>query len=677
MKTIAIDIGGTFTDLAGLDPVTGELCFAKSLTTPPCFEQGALTCLAEAEVAGADIAVLRHGTTVVINALLERKGARTALVTTEGFRDVLEIGRGNRPESFNLFYHRLPPLVPRALRLEVAERMDARGAVLRPLDRDALPGLVAQLRAAAVEAVAVVLLHAWRNPAHEQAIAEYLRAHLDCFVTASHEISREFREYERTSTAVLNAFVGPSVGAYLHRFGGSLEAAGFAGKLYLMGSNGGVLTEADARARPLLLVESGPVGGAAGAAELGARLGLEHLVAFDMGGTTAKAVLIEGGEAVVSPLYWVGGYDRGYPVQAAVLDIVEVGAGGGSIAAINEFGALKVGPESAGALPGPACYGRGGTEPTVSDANLWLGRLDGARFLGGTMPLRPELAEAALQDLAVRLDQKIERLAAGILEIATLAMATAVRRVTIERGYDPRDFAMVAFGGAGPLHAVAVAREIGMRQVIIPPKPGHFSAFGMLFADFRHDVVDTVAAPLEQLESADVERRFVALEQEGAAALARLGLVVRALRTTRYAEMRYQRQEYTIKVRLADTPLAADELRDLFEDAYGRRYGHVSRAMPIDVVMLRVVAEGRTVRPERPLEPGATGAGTAAMRPVWFEATGRVACQVWQRVDLAPGTQLNGPAVIEEHASTTVLPPGCTAVIDHWGNIVITLGDCS
>ncbi len=345
---------------------------------------------------------------------------------------------------------------------------------------------------------------------HEQRIAAYLRAHLDCFVSASHEISREFREYERTSTAVLNAYVGPSTAHYLARFGDSLRQAGFSGNLYLMGSNGGVLTEDETRVRPLLLVESGPVGGAAGAAEIGAQLGLKHLVAFDMGGTTAKAVLIEDGEAVVSPLYWVGGYDRGYPVQAAVLDIVEVGAGGGSIAGVNELGALQVGPRSAGAAPGPACYGRGGSEPTVTDANLWLGRLDGDRFLGGTMKLDTGLADTVLGGLAGRLNQATEWLAAGILEIATLTMATAVRRVTIERGFDPRDFAMVAFGGAGPLHAVAVAREIGMKRVIIPPMPGHFSAYGMLYADFRYDVVDTVAALLERLDIDEVEDRFVA-----------------------------------------------------------------------------------------------------------------------------------------------------------------------
>jgi N-methylhydantoinase A len=677
-QTVAIDIGGTFTDLASLDPETGALRFSKSLTTPPNFEQGALDCMVQAGIGAGEIEVLRHGTTVVINALLERKGARTALVTTEGFRDVLEIGRGNRPESFNLFYHRLPPLVSRDHRFEVAERMSARGEVLRPLDPASLEVLTQKLREAGVEAVAICLLHAWRNPAHERQIAAYLRAHLDCFVSASHEISREFREYERTSTAVQNAYVGPSTAAYLARFGATLEQAGFTGSLYLMGSNGGVLTQEETRHRPLLLVESGPVGGAAGAAEIGERLGLKHLVAFDMGGTTAKAVLIEDGEAVVSPLYWVGGYDRGYPVQAAVLDIVEVGAGGGSIAAINELGALQVGPRSAGAAPGPACYGNGGTEPTVTDANLWLGRLDGARFLSGTMPLHDELAARSLEALAARLDQPVAALASGILQIATLTMATAVRRVTIERGFDPRDFAMVAFGGAGPLHAVAVAREIGMRRVIIPPMPGHFSAYGMLFADFRYDVADTVAAPLELLDPLEVEQRFVALEAEGGVALNRLGLDVRELRTTRYAEMRYQRQEYTIKVRLPDQGTDLAEMRRAFEETYGRRYGHVSHDMPVDVVMLRIVVDGRTVRPDSTTLPASGDSGAPpGHRQVWFEGAGRTSCAVLQRAQLPVGFRLTGPAVIEEDASTTVIPPGDTAEIDAWGNIIIELGAAS
>lgn len=678
MSIVAIDIGGTFTDLAALDPLTGELCFSKSLTTPPAFERGMLQCIEKAHIAPAAIEVLRHGTTVVINALLERKGARTALITTAGFRDILEIGRGNRAESFNILYYRLPPFVARIDRLEIAERMDARGNVLLPLDRGALASIAAQLKASGIEAVAVCLLHAWRNPAHEEAIGAYLREHTDCFVSCSHEISREFREFERTSTTVLNAYVGPSVGSYVKTLKGMLETEGFQGPLYLMGSNGGVLTDEDTRSRPLLLVESGPVGGAAGAAEIGVRIGEKNLVAFDMGGTTAKAVLIENGEAAVSPLYWVAGYERGYPIQAAVLDIVEVGTGGGSIAAMNSMGALEVGPRSAGAVPGPACYALGGTDPTVTDANLYLGRLDPKRFLGGAMPLRADLAEAALAALADACNQPLLHVASGILRISTLKMATAVRKVTIERGYDPRDFTMVAFGGAGPLHAVDVARDIGIKRVLVPPNPGHFSAYGMLFADFRYDLLETIACPLDTLDVGDMDQKFARLEREGARKIGELGTQIDTLHFARYAEMRYQRQEYTIKVKLPAQSVDRAQLRRLFEESYERRYGHASKAIGVDVVVLRVVAGGATARPRESVSRGGDAGRTGpARRPVWFAQTGMAMCDVWQRDTLSAGQQMAGPAVIEETASTTVVSPGDSAQIDNWGNIAITLGEAA
>jgi N-methylhydantoinase A len=677
MSIVAIDIGGTFTDLASLDPATGELKFSKSLTTPPNFEQGARDCLRLAEIPSGTIDVLRHGTTVVINALLEHKGASTALVTTAGFRDILEIGRGNRPEGFNLFYERLPPVVPRELRFDLLERMDAKGNVLQPVDRNALEKLTEKIREVGVDAIAVCFLHAWRNPQHEIEVGTYLREHTDCFVSCSHEISREFREFERTTTTALNAYVGPTVERYITRFDGKLRETGFDGRLYLMGSNGGVLTEEDTAHRPLLLVESGPVGGVAGAAEIGRRAKLGNVVAFDMGGTTAKAVLIEDGEAAVSPLYWVGGYDRGYPVQAAVLDIVEVGFGGGSIASISDLGSLQVGPRSAGAVPGPACYGRGGAEPTVTDANLVLGRLDAEKFLGGSMKLEAAKAKAALERVGGPLNQSATSIAAGILQVATVNMANAVRKVTLERGFDPRDFAMVAFGGAGPLHAVSVAREIGMRTVVIPPQPGHFSAYGMLFADFRYDLTSTIIGLLETIELDGMDKRFAEMEAEGADRLNQLGLPIESINYTRYAEMRYRRQEYTIKVRLPHDNKALDKamLRRMFEEAYQRRYGHTTRNMEIEIVMLRIVVDGRTARPHLGIGSGTSADATASgQRPIWYDSAESVMTKVWQRKDLAAGSHLAGPGVIEEEASTTVLGLRDTAVIDEIGNIVITLG---
>jgi N-methylhydantoinase A len=569
-------------------------------------------------------------------------------------------------------------LVPRNLRFEIPERMSATGEIVRPVDESALETIVRRLAELKIEAVAICLLHSWRNPRHEQQIADYLRRNANCFVSSSHEISMEFREYERTSTVVMNAFVGPRVANYLDRLGGRLREDGFSGRLYLMGSNGGVLSEDEARTRPLLLVESGPVGGVAGAAEIGAAMGLPNLVAFDMGGTTAKATMIENGEAAVTPIYWVGGYDRGLPVQAAVIDIVEVGAGGGSIAELNELNGLRVGPRSASSVPGPACYGRGGIEPTITDANLVLGRLDGDRFLGGDMKLRRDLAEAALAGLGQRLEISAAELAAGMLKIATVTMATTVRKVTIERGHDPRDFAMVAFGGAGPLHAVDVAREIGMRRVIIPPMPGHFSAFGMLFADFREDLVETLASPLATVDLAELDSRFAALEENGCQQLLKLGLKIASLHCHRYAEMRYQRQEYTVKLRLPEKVGSRDEIYELFEEAYRTRYGHATRHIPVDLVMLRVVVEGRTPRGKRTARAEAGRPGEAiGQRQIWFQETGAVAAAVWRRDTLASGQRVSGPAVIEEDASTTVLAPGDVATADRWGNIDIELGGAS
>ena len=675
MAIVAIDIGGTFTDLAYLDPSTGLLKFSKSLTTPPNFEQGAMDCIRKADIETSDIEILRHGTTVVINALLEHKGSRTALVTTEGFRDMLEIGRGNRPEGFNLFYERLPPVVPRDRRFGAVERIDSRGDILTPLDINSLKLIADNINNLEVEAIAVCFLHSWRNPQHEIVAGEYLRKHTNCFVSCSHEISKEFREFERTTTTTLNAYVGPVVSKYLNRFGDALRKNHFNGQLFLMGSNGGVLTEEDSSIRPLLLVESGPVGGAAGAAEIGNRSGLKNLVAFDMGGTTAKAVLIENGEASVSPLYWVGGYDRGYPVQAAVLDIVEVGAGGGSIAGINDLGSLQVGPKSASSVPGPACYNNGGVEPTVTDANLYLGRLHEERFLGGAMKLRKDFAEKALSELSLKLAQPITELAAGILRIATINMATAVRRVTIERGYDPRDFAMVAFGGAGPLHAVDVAREIGMNRVLIPPQPGHFSAYGMLFADFRYDLTETIVTLLDGADLKKIDELFDRLKLDAEKKFKNISTPILSTRFIKYAEMRYRRQEHTIKIRLPDKINNTEELSKLFESTYKQRFGHASN-MEIEIVMLRLVIEGRTSRPDLKSSHHNSGVEiNPEKRQIWFEGQGFVEGQVWQRSNLKSGEIIVGPGVIEEEASTTVLTPGDNASLDEMGNIVITLGE--
>jgi N-methylhydantoinase A len=675
---IGIDIGGTFTDLTAYDPASGQLTFSK-ITTTPLPDEGAVNGLKRLIADGVDIrkaAVLKHGTTVVINSILERRGAKTALITTEGFRDTLEIGRGSRPESFNLFYRRLAPLVPRDLRFELRERMSARGEVLKPLDRAALPRIVKQLVDAGIEAVAICFLHAYRNPDHELEVAAYIAEHTKCFVTCSHELSREFREFERTSTAVINAFVGPRTSTYVTRFRDGINAAGFDGRLLLMGSNGGVLTDSEAIKRPVLLIESGPVGGAAGAAELGRALAMPNVIAFDMGGTTAKAVMIENGEAAVTPVYYAAGYNRGYPVQAAVLDIIEVGAGGGSIAAVNELGALVVGPRSAGGVPGPACYGTGGAEPTITDANLVLGRLHPDRFLDGEIKLDKAAAERAIGELAAKLREPLHRVAAGIIHIATLTMASAVKMTTVERGHDPRDFAMIAYGGAGPLHAADIARELGIRTVIIPNHPGHFCAYGMLHADLKYDVVQTMAVRLEQMDMADAEQHFRVLEECGRASLKEINVDLRATTTARFADMRYRGQEHTLKIRLPDGMSATNQsdMRAAFESEYTKRYGHSSKNVPIDLVNLRVVVTGVADKPTISDAETVSSDCIPEVRDVNFDGRNFISCAIWQRKKLNVGVRIDGPAIIEESASTTVVGPRDWATVDRLGNIHITVG---
>jgi N-methylhydantoinase A len=677
-SVIAIDIGGTFTDLTAYDPASRSLYFTKSGTTVAP-DEGAMTCMSK--LAGQDFdvraaAALKHGTTVVINSILERRGAKTALITTEGFRDILEIGRGNRPESFNLFYRRLPPLVPREYRYEVPERMSSKGTVVRPLDRSVLPGLVETLKRENIEAVAICFLHAYRNPAHELEVAKYIAEHANFYVSASHELSREFREYERTSTAVINAFVGPRTSKYVGRFKEGASRSGFDGRLLLMGSNGGVLTAEEGMRRPILLIESGPVGGAAGAAEVSRLTGNPNVIAFDMGGTTAKSVMIENGEAAVTPVYYAAGYNRGYPVQASVLDIIEVGAGGGSIAAINELGGLAVGPRSAGGVPGPACYGAGGIEPTVTDANLLLGRLNPDGFLGGEIKLDRSAAETAIGKLAQTLGEPAARVALGIINLATLTMASAVKTTTIERGHDPRDFAMVAYGGAGPLHAAGVARELGIKRVIVPRKPGHFCAHGMLYANLRYDLVQMVARSLTDFDLIKSEREYQALEARGREILADIGVELSQVRIFRYADMRYQGQEHTIKVRIPDDLKGSkvNDLTKIFDADYRKRYGHSSKNVAIDVVNFRVVVEGEADRPPIDRIKASGEAGRPTWREVQFDDAAPIRCAIYQRESLIAGQHIEGPAVIEEAASTTLVSKGDAVTVDEFGNLILDIG---
>jgi N-methylhydantoinase A len=489
---IAADIGGTFTDVAAFDETTGELRLGKTLTTPQRLVDGIAGGVDKAHAKFSDASIFLHGSTIAINTLLERSGATTALVTTEGFRDVYEIGRVNRPDAYNLFFKKHDPLVERALRFELSERLLADGTVHVPLDRAQVEDLASRLEVLGVEAIAIMFLHCYRNPAHEREVKQLLEQRFPgLFVSASHELSQEYREFERCSTVVANAYIGPRVRRYLAEMEDHLAKAGFSGALLIVQSTGGLYEAEQARSQCVRMLESGPAAGVIGTRALCHELNIPNAIAFDMGGTTAKAGVIHNGEVLTTGAALIGGYERALPVQIAMIDIFEVSAGGGSIAQLDETGALRVGPQSAGADPGPACYGLGGTDPTITDANVVLGRLGPDRFLGGEMKLDAAAARRALQTkIAAPLGKSVTDAAEGLLRVAVAKMSYAVKGVTTERGLDAGNFTLVAYGGAGPLHATAVARELGIRTVVIPQAAGVFSSFGMLFSDLRYDFGD-------------------------------------------------------------------------------------------------------------------------------------------------------------------------------------------
>jgi N-methylhydantoinase A len=680
---VAIDIGGTFTDVVVFDEGKGSLSLAKALSTPAELARGVEDGLTKAAVPLDQVLSLIHGSTVVVNAVVERKGAKTALVTTKGFRDVYEIGRINRPESFNPRFRKHRPLVSREDIFEVTERMLADGAVRTPLDEREAREVARIIREEGFEAVAVLFLHSYRAPGHEIRMREILReSDPNLFISVSHELSREYREYERTSTVVANAYVGPNVSRYLGDLERRLRGNKFSGNLMIMQSNGGLCDVELARRQCIQMMESGPAGGVVGTMALCEILDLEAAIAFDMGGTTAKACVIRRGEPSLSPDYFIGGYNEGLAIRIPVLDIVEVGTGGGSIAWLDEGGGLHVGPRSAGAEPGPASYGRGGTEPTVTDANVILGRLSPERFLGGEMRLDRNAAETALRDrLAQPLAVTIERAASGLLQVATSAMANAVRHVTLERGLDPRDFTLVAYGGGGPLHAASVAKELSIGTIVIPQAPGHFSALGMLMADLRRDYVQTLFERMDDLEMVELEDQFKKLEAEGRKALEDSGIPTDRIVFERAADMRYVGQEHAVAVRMPANigdETAREEIKRLFDDAHELRYSHSAPGESADIVSLRVSAIGRLGKPQFPQIPQGekTPPATAGrgVRIVIFEGLGAVEATVYDRSKLLQGNFIGGPAIIEEAASTAVVEPGDSVTVNAFGHLVMKLG---
>ncbi|MBL8384174.1 MAG: hydantoinase/oxoprolinase family protein [Burkholderiales bacterium] len=681
---IAADIGGTFTDVAAFDERRGTLHLGKTLTTPARLIDGILEGMRKAGVALEEAKLFLHGSTIAINTMLERTGAKTALVTTRGFRDIYEIGRINRPDSFNLRHRKHAPLVERDLRFEVGERMRADGTVHRALDLAEVEAIADELAARGIEAVAVLFLHAYRNPAHERAAKACLERRLPgVFVTISSDLSQEYREYERTSTAVANAYIGPRVDRYLGEIESEIARANFGGRFLVVQSTGGLYALAEARRDCVRMMESGPAAGVIGTQALCRALGIADAIAFDMGGTTAKAGVVRGGAALVTGSTMIGGYLTGLPLLTPMIDIHEVGTGGGSIATVSASGALRVGPQSAGAAPGPVCYGLGGSEPTVTDANLVLGRLDARHFLGGEMALDAKAAAAAIRRrIAAPLGLSATQAALGILRIAAAAMSHAVKGVTTDRGLDPGAFpVLVAYGGAGPLHASMVARELSMPRVVVPRAPGHFSAFGMLLADFRRDLVRSHFTTLEAVGLDTLAAWFAELEAPGQAALAAADLRARGVTVQRSLDMRYVGQEHAVTVELPATVFARGgkaAIKRAFDAAHEERYGRGSPGEPAEIVSIRSAVIGRMKHPtlERIARGGARppDAARAGTRRAYFEAGGWAAAAVYRREALEAGNRIAGPALIEEHATTTVLQPGDRLVVEPFGSLDITIG---
>jgi N-methylhydantoinase A len=678
---LAVDIGGTFTDLVAYDLATRRLTYTKSLTTYDDLGLGVFDCIRKSGIDMRDALFVKHGTTLVINALLQRNGARTALLKTKGFRDVLEIGRGNRTHPFNLRFRRDPPLISRDLRLEVKERVTASGDVRESIDPAELDAIADQLSGLKIEALAISFLNAYVNPTNERLAAAHLSRLLpQVYISCGTALSREWFEYERTATASANAYVGPQLTSYLQKFQTDLRAANFTGSLLLMGSHGGVLSVERVYREPIALVESGPVGGCIGTAVLAKSLELRNAIAFDMGGTTAKCALVENGEFTVESMYYVGGFDTGFPVRGNVIDIIEVGAGGGSVAWIDDQRRMHVGPRSAGSTPGPVCYGKGGREPTVTDANLILGRLTCDTFLGGEMTLFEAPARAAIETklttpLGYEGDDGVLRAAHGVLTLANLTMTDAIKKTSVEKGLDPRDFVLFCYGGGGPLHGVDLARELHIPVVIVPPEPGNFSALGMLMADARLENVRTFLRDFDASAASQAAMMFVEMEQSSSADLAKeFGVTATSFR--RKVEMRYKGQKHSLSVDIETIDLAS--LRLAFDEAYKRRYGHARPNAAIEFVGLHTTATLELQRPDNAalgIGKRAAADGAVAMRDVYFmQVEGMLTSTIYDRYKLPVGFSGTGPAVIEEYGSTTIVGPNDTFVIGVLGEIRI---DCS
>jgi N-methylhydantoinase A len=688
---VAIDIGGTFTDVILMSEQRGLIAKHKVHTTPKnleaCFVHGLQR--ATDTLPTEAVARILHASTIATNTVLEGKGARTALVVTEGFRDILEIARQRRPSLYDLKAEKAKPLIPRRLCFEVRERVGADGAVVTELALDELERIAAQLRDARVESIVISLLFSYLNPAHEQRIKEHLERSLPgVFVVASSDVIPEFREFERTSTAALVGYLKPAFARYTSRLVEDLRALGHdSAKLLIMNSAGGLMSPEAARDRPHTIVESGPAAGVIAAATLARDLGIDNLISFDMGGTTAKAGLIEGGRYRTTTEFEIGaGMHQslsvrftGYPIKAPMIELTECSAGGGSIAHVDALGLLKVGPGSAGADPGPVCYERGGTEPTVTDANLVLGRINPDYFVGGEAKLDLERARAAIEIRIARpLGLSVMDAAAGIVAVVNAHMVRILRVVSVSRGLDPRDFSLAAFGGAGPLHAAELAKELRIPEVIIPEVPGLFSALGLLWADLRADFSATLRRNLEPVNAAAIQSQLDNLNAAADAWLARERVPQSKRSLAGSADMRYPMQNYEINVSLPNGKVGSAWMKlasDAFHAAHQRLYSHCDRDSPVQIVNLRVSAIGRTDRIAlREIATGTANPKRAqkSERQVYFlEVGGYLPTRIYERDLLLTGNRVSGPAIIEQADSTIVLPPSSVARVDAYGRLIM------
>ena len=679
MGRLASDIGGTFTDLVYFDDVSGTLSMAKSLTTPDNLTQGVVDTIKLSELEPSEVDFFVHGGTTVINTITERKGAKTALVTTAGFRDVLEIQRGNRPDLYNLRFEKERSFVPRLLRFEVRERIDSTGKVLTPLETEDLDYIIERCQEEGVEAIAILYLHSYIAPDHEVKSAAYLRERLPgVAVTASHEITREWREYERANTAVLNAYVQPIVQTYFGRLEETLKESGIDTSYAAMQSNGGTTSFAWAKEHPITLMESGPAAGCNGAAIVGKLCGEAQVLYLDIGGTTAKCTTIEGSKPKVTTEYRLE-YSRtqfGYPLRVPTVDIVEIGAGGGSIAWFDQAGLLKVGPLSSGAEPGPACYGRGGEEPTVTDAKLITGVINAANFAGGQFTLDESKARSAMEKIARVLNTSVEQAAVAVIRTVDANMINALKLVSIQRGHDPREFAMVVGGGGGAMHGAPLGRDIGVKDIIVPLYPGLFSAWGMLATEPRCDFIQTVLQRAEEVDAADIRALFNSLKQSAEKYFCTDANMADAEITyENRIDLRYLGQEHSVTVPVTFETATVESILADFHDAHEKTYTFRLDDTPVEFVTYRLAASASVPRPklnQLSAEGRSLEAARQDSRMVDFPEDGRHEAAVYARDKLPAGTLLNGPLIVEEATSTTLVHPGQKLRVDDFGFLHIT-----